>query len=355
MSFGQWIGFIILIIALYVLWSIRQLVLLIFAAVILATALNFLVHNLQIWVRFVGFKLGKSWHLKRGYAVLLAMILFLAISAILVILIIPPFANQIEDLVRLLPKAINRLNSLLDGFEENLTPLLQEAVPSLQELLGKLQPLINEIVNSGWTVVFSGIGAVLNSLLLLVLTLMLLADPQPYRQGFLRLFPAFYRCRANEIITICELALQELIGRVLINILVVGLGCFLVLLFLGIPLALAQGILAGLLSFIPYIGSALSVLSPLLISLVDSSWKWWVVIVLYFLVYQIKINIILPKLGHQKILVLPGIMLLAQLFFATFFGFMGLLIALPLTVIGRILFQEIIIKDILNHWEITNN
>jgi predicted PurR-regulated permease PerM len=343
-NLGQWIGFIILIITAYILWNIRQLILLLLAAVILATSLNFLVKQLQKWVKKLACKLGKTWHLKRGYAVLLAMILFLVVFISFIMLIVPPFANQFQELAKLLPKAINKLSLILNNFEENL--------PNLQELLTKLQPLINGILNSGWSLVFSGIGAFLNGLLLFVLTLMFLADPKPYRQSFIRLFPSFYRQRVEEIITICEVSLEELIGRILINIFVITIGSYLVLLILGIPLPLAQGMLAGLLTFIPYIGAALSVISPVLISLVDSTWKWWMVIVLYFTIYQIKINFVLPRLGHEKVLVLPGIIILFQLFFATFFGFMGLLIALPLTVIGKILFQEIIIKDILNNWEI---
>lgn len=352
MNLGQWIGFIILIITAYILWNIRQLILLLLAAVILATSLNFLVKQLQKWVKKLACKLGKTWHLKRGYAVLLAMILFLVVFITFIMLIVPPFANQFQELAKLLPKALNKLSIILNNFEENLIPLLQDALPNLQELLTKLQPLINEVLNSGWSLVFSGIGAFLNGLLLFVLTLMFLADPKPYRQAFIRLFPSFYRQRIDDIITICEASLEELIGRILINIFVITIGTYLVLLILGIPLPLAQGMLAGLLTFIPYIGAAFSVISPILISLVDSTWKWWVVIVLYFIIYQIKINFVLPKLGHEKVLVLPGIMILFQLFFATFFGFMGLLIALPLTVIGKILFQEIIVKDILNNWEI---
>lgn len=352
MNFGQWIGFIILIIAWYILWNIRQLILLLFAAAILATSLNFLVQELQIWGEKIALKLGKNWEIKRGYAVSFSIILFLTVFTGFILLIVPPFASQFEELVKLFPQGVNKLSFLIYETKQKLPPILRDSLPNFQEVLSKLQPIINQVLNSGWTVVFSSIGAVLNGLLLLVLTLMFLADPHPYRQGFIRLFPSFYRQRVNEIITICELSLQELIGRILINILVVSVGSYFVLLILGIPLPLAQGMLAGLLTFIPYMGSALSVVSPVLISLVDSAWKWWFVIILYFGIYQIKSNIILPKLGHKTNLVLPAIMIIFQLFFATFFGLMGLLIALPLTVIGKILFQELIIKDILNNWDL---
>lgn len=354
MNFGQWVGFIILIISLYILWHTRQLILLLFAAVILATALNFLVRKIQIWVKIIGIKLRKNWKIKRGYAVSLSIILFLAIVAGFILVIVPPFTSQFQDLTKLFVQAINTLNLSLNRFAINLSPLMQDALPTLQEILAKLQPLINDLLNQGTTVVFNSIGAVLNSILLLALTLMFLTDPQPYRQGFLRLFPAFYRRRVNQIISICEHSLEDLITRVLINILIISLASYLSLLILGIPLPLAQGMLAGILTFIPYMGPLISVIFPVLISLIESSWKFWIIILIYFSIYQFKHNIILPKLGYQENIILPGIMLLSQLFFATFFGFLGLLIALPLTIIGKILFKEILIKDILNTWTLSS-
>ena len=76
MNFGQWIGFVALVISLAILWQIRQLVLLLFTAVILANALNLLVKQFQRW----GDKLASSFRwggrIKRGYAVFLTIFVF---------------------------------------------------------------------------------------------------------------------------------------------------------------------------------------------------------------------------------------------------------------------------------------
>jgi predicted PurR-regulated permease PerM len=52
----------------------------------------------------------------------------------------------------------------------------------------------------------------------------------------------------------------------------------------------------------------------------------------------------------QQVSLLPAVTLLAQVFFATFFGFLGLLLALPLTVVGQVWLKEVIIKDLLDQW-----
>ena len=49
---------------------------------------------------------------------------------------------------------------------------------------------------------------------------------------------------------------------------------------------------------------------------------------------------------------MPAVTLMSQVFFATFFGFLGLLLALPLTVVGQVWLHEILIKDVLDQWQI---
>jgi hypothetical protein len=52
----------------------------------------------------------------------------------------------------------------------------------------------------------------------------------------------------------------------------------------------------------------------------------------------------------QQVSLLPAVTLLAQVFFATLFGFLGLFLALPLTVVGQVVLKEVLIKDILDRW-----
>jgi predicted PurR-regulated permease PerM len=127
-----------------------------------------------------------------------------------------------------------------------------------------------------------------------------------------------------------------------------GLGLF----ALGVPLPLANGIFAGLLTFLPNIGAALSVVPPIAISLldVDAPWKPIAVLVLYFVVQQVETNLLTPYVMAQQVSLLPAVTLMSQVFFATFFGFLGLLLALPLTVVGQVWLQEVLIKDVLDIW-----
>jgi predicted PurR-regulated permease PerM len=340
MSLGKWIGLFGFILALYILWQLRQAILLIFTAVIIANALNILVQRFQ--------KSG----MKRGFAVLLSVLLLFGVFVGLFFLIVPPFGAQFKELSQLVPKGIDRFSAWVDILKERVSPQLLEYFPSVEQLVQQLQPFVNRLLGGGFSLVSNSLNVVVNLLLVLILTLMLLADPDPYRKSFIRLFPSFYRRRVDGILAQCEIALRGWLVGIAFNIFVISSLSFLGLIILGIPLALAQAALAGVLTFIPNIGPALSVVPPMAIALLDpdAPWKAIAVLILYVLIQQIETNLLTPYVMAQQVSLLPAVTLMAQVFFATFFGFLGLLLALPLTVVAQVWLKEVIVKDILDRW-----
>lgn len=338
MNFGAWIGFIVFFIALYVLWQIRQLLLLIFTAVVIATSLNVLVKSFC--------RRG----IKRAYGVLLSILLLISIISGFFWIIVPSFINQFQELAQLIPQGIERLNSLLDLIIIRLDPEIINYLPTNEELTQQLQPLLENLLGGGLSFFYGSLGVLLSSLLLLVVTFMILANPTPYRQGFIRLFPAFYRRRVNEILDLCDIALQGWLVGILFNMCVIAILSFIGLSILGVPLALAQAVLSGILTFIPNVGPFISVLSPMAIALLDAPWKSLAVLIFYVLIQQIEGNFLTPFVMEKQVSLLPAIALLSQIFFATFFGFLGLFLALPLTIVGQVWFKEVVVKDILDPW-----
>jgi predicted PurR-regulated permease PerM len=337
-SLGKWIGFFAFIVSLYILWQIREVLLLIFAAVVLANALNVLVE-----------RFSRSG-MKRAFAVLLSIFLLLAVLVGFFLVIVPPFADQFQELSELVPKGIQRLSIWFEALQARISPQLMQYFPTIDQLIQQVQPFVNRLLGGGFTFFSSSLGVIFNLLLVIVLTLMLLADPAPYRKSFIRLFPSFYRRRVDEILDKCQVALRGWLVGILFNMFVIASLSFVGLLFLRVPLALAQAALAGILTFIPNIGPALSVIPPIAIALLDTPWKALAVLILYILIQQVESNLLTPYVMAQQVSLLPAITLLAQVFFATFFGFLGLFLALPLTVVAQVWLKEVLVKDILDQW-----
>lgn len=342
MSLGKWIGFVAFILSVYILWQIRQVLLLAFAAIALATALNILV------------ELFKRLSIPRSLAVLLSILLSVAVLIGFYWLIVPPFAEQFQELVELVPKGIEQLNEWSELLKDRIrTELVDDYIPSLDELVVQIQPVLNSLLGGGIFFVSNSLIGIAQFLLVIVLTIMLLADPKPYRQSLIQLFPSFYRRRVEEIVSKCQSSLQAWLLGILFNMLLIALLSFFSLVILGIPLALAQATLAGILTFIPNLGPALSVIPPIAIALLEEPWKAIAVLITYIVIQQVEGNLLTPLVMARQVSLLPAITLLAQVFFATFFGFLGLFLALPLTVVAQVWLKEVLIKDVLDQWHVS--
>jgi len=341
MTFGAWLGLAALLLSLYILWEIRQLLLLVLVAVVFATALSQVVYQLQ--------RLG----IRRGLAIFLGVGGTLGVTFLFGALIVPPFLDQLQELSRLVPQGLRQLEDWADDVLTRLPGEAAEFIPSVDSLLEQVTPLATELANNFFRLFSGFFNITLSTLFALVLTIMLTLNPQPYRQGFVRLFPAFYRHRVDEILTACERDLVGWIVGTLINMVVIGLTSGIVLSVLGVRLVLANALLAGLLEAIPNIGPVLATVAPAAIALLDAPWKALAVIISYLVIQQLEQFVLVPVVMGQQISLLPAVTLLAQIVFASFFGFLGLFLAIPLLILVRILMREVLIKDVLDRWTIT--
>ncbi|MFM7450436.1 MAG: AI-2E family transporter [Leptolyngbyaceae cyanobacterium] len=339
MNLGQWIGLISLIAAVYILWQIRQVILLLFAAVVLANSLNMLAR----WFQKKG--------LTRSGAVLAAIACFFSVLVAFFYLIVPSFAVQFQELLVLVPKGGGRLNLWLNSLNHLVPSQFRGYFPDITTFTNQIVPVINQLLGGSFAFFSSSVGAVVNILLILVLGLMLLINPLAYRQAFIRLFPCFYRRRVDQVLQECEFSLGRWIEGALISMSVIGILSTLGLSLIGVKAALAQGILAGLLNFIPNIGPTISVIPPMMIASLDSPFKSVLVLILFILIQQFESNFLTPYVMAQHVNLLPAVTLMAQVFFASLFGFWGLLLALPLTVVLQIWVRRVLIEDVLDRWQ----
>lgn len=337
MNLGQWFGFVCLIIALIVLWQIRHLLLLVFTAIIIAVALNRLVRWLE------------QKKIARNVAILLAVSSLVIFLIFFILLVVPPFSQQLQKLLEELPRVWIKIDWELAELTAKLPSSFPE-LPTRSELISQLPPL--KELFSGFLDIFSNsVTAILQLLLVFAIAVMMLADPPKYRNAFLSLFPSFYRRRADRILSLSESALGSWLKGILINCLFIGLASGIGLAVLQVRLVLVHALIAGLLNFIPNIGPATSVVFPLSIAVLESPWKIIGVLSWYFIIQNVETYWLSPTVMARQVSLLPAVTLTAQIFFARTFGLMGLLLALPLTVVAKTWIEEAIFKDILDTWE----
>lgn len=339
MRFGQWLGLLALISSLYILWQIRQIVLLVFAAVVLATVLNRVVRLLQ------------QYRIKRGIAIAITVVFLLALITGFFALIVPRIVEQLQQLVTILPKVSAQIRVWLDWAQTRIPGGMLDQIRVVDTLTQNLQTWIARLLGNVIVILNNSLAAVVSLLLFLVVTIMTLVDPSPYRRIFILAFPAFYRRRVDEILSECETALVSWIKGTLLVMLVIAVLSFIGLSILGVPLPLVNAALAGLLEFIPNVGPTLSVVPPALLALLDAPWKAVAVIVLYLGIQQAESLILVPFIMKQTVNLLPVFTILAVVVFSNFFGFLGLFLAIPLLIVCQIWVKEALVKDVLNKWQ----
>ncbi|MFB2934585.1 AI-2E family transporter [Aerosakkonemataceae cyanobacterium BLCC-F154] len=339
MNFGKWIGFFVLVVSLYILWQIREIILMFFTSVVFATALNRVVKRLQ------------QSGAKRGIALGLTVGMVITITLLCFFLIFTPLTKQLQQLVQLIPYGIDQIETWTTSLQARVPSQFINNVPSFSDLSLQLQKLFSWVVTHLYLVLSNSLALLLNFLLIIVLTIMLLVNPKPYRNVFISLFPAFYRRRVDQILTECEKGLIGWLKGVALSMIFIGITSTIGLWFLDVPLPFVNGLLATILALIPYIGAILSVVPPMFLALLYSPIKAVFVIVLYTLIQQIEGNFVTPIVMEKQVSLLPAYTLAILTAFGVFFGFLGLFLALPILIVLQTWVREVVIKDVLDRWE----
>ena len=340
MKIAQWAGLIVFCALIYLLWQVRQLILLLFAGIVLSVAIDTLARVPQRY----------GW--KRGPSIALAFLTVLLFLGLLGILVFPPLIEQIAQLVSLIPDALRELEILASSLVERLPTAVE--LPSLKDLFNTLSPQTTRFVSQSLMFLNSSLNVAIGIFLTVILTILLLVDPGAYSDAFVRIFPAFYRPRIRYILRLCDRALRGWTVGVVINSIFIASLSALGLALIGVPLVLAHASIAGILNFIPNIGPTLSVLPPLIVALANDPIKAVGVLLLYVILQNIESAVLTPMVMSRQVPLLPGFILLAQLFFASFFGFLGLFLALPLAAVLQVWIKEVVVIDVLDRHHLLN-
>ena len=305
-------------------WLLSDILLLVFTAVLLAVLL-----------RGVALMLHRVIHLPVGVSLALVTLLSLAGAAGFVLVIGQRFANEGQQLVAALSGFTQHLRQQYGG-----TPWAQ----ALQKLIGSGHGINLAAAPRVLTATFGTVGGLV---LLLVMTLYLAAAPGPYVNGTIRLIPLFYRERARTIMEEVGRTLRFWMLGQLISMATVGVLSTVGLMLLHVPLFVALGVLAGLLTFIPYLGAILAGIPAAIIASTQGPEMILWVVLLYAGCHVIEGYVVSPLVSRRTVHLPPAITLVSISAFGALFGFMGVLIATPLAAAIIVLVREIYVRDIL--------
>jgi len=319
----------IVVIALaLLLWELKEVLLLAFAAVLVSVAL----------LGLTGF-IRKVTRLGHKVALGLATLIAVAIVSLIIWLASPAFEEQLDSLLMQVNQAWGQVQSVLTGV---LAP------EDAQQIVDTISGAINEF----WPTLLTVAGGVFNVLTTVIVVvfsgIFLAVDPDLYRRGLVLMFPRSWHNRIRKGIDETGKALRLWLRAQLLTMLAVGTLVGLGTAAIGLPAPLALGLIAGLTEFVPILGPIIGALPAVLVALgLDGSTLIWT-IVLYIAVQQIEANLITPVLQRRIVSIPPVLLLLSFVALGSIFGAFGIVVAAPLSIAIFILVREFYVGDLLS-------
>lgn len=287
-----------------------------------------------------------EWLVKRGLprlVVILVLIgLILAAMIGVGILIIPKLIDEIGDLAGTVPRWIDGLKS---WGETSLIPWLDRMDIPLSgiwdQIKAKIPSIINTVVESftKWSFkALSGAVAVLsglaNLILIPILTVYFLFEFNNIKKKVFNIVPDDHKDFALELYRDLNQVLSAYVrGQMLVCLFLatwIGIGLWLIA---DVPYALLLGITAGLANLLPYVGTACAAILTLLVALLQPRpfLTGFKTLIVFVSAQTLEGNLLTPRIVGDRVGLHPLVVIFAVLLFATLFGFIGMLVAIPVT------------------------
>lgn len=322
-------------------------------------AYSLIIITISGWLLYI----GSSLILPMVFALLFAMFLlpidkwmstkikinWLSIIASFLVVIIPIFlviylfSVQTLNIIDSLPSIGNEIEK---GFNKLLS-IVNEAFPALnlnadQLLSENTNKLLDGPLNVLSKGLISSTELIVNSGITLIYTFFILLYRKSFKNFVIFQFEKNNHRDIKSTLSEIKNMVQSYVGGLGIVILILAFFNSLGLLIIGVDYAIFWGALSGILAIIPYVGTGVGAMLPLLYSLAssDSNWQPIAILIYFIVIQQIEGNIITPKIVGDKVNINPMFAIISLIFFGSFWGIGGVILALPIISIIRIVLDQ---------------
>ncbi len=333
--------FLILVVALLsILPKIVNILLLFFAAYVIACALNPYVLKMQKFM---------SRNLASIIAVLCSCVAIFALFIPILIMTYKEVSNFLYNLPTKIVALLNYLNATT-VFGKKLSDLL-----SINNIFTSKSNLAGSLVNQSWNFTMGIFEVAVIAVALMMIVYYLLVDKDYLRKKFLEFFPQDIKLKASQILSTISRKVGGYVGAQLISMVAVGLMTTVFLALLGIDYSLLLGLITGILDIVPLVGPAIAIGIILLVAYPFGIIKAVLIIALFLLVQQLS-NYIVRPIVFGKYMKLHPLMIFLALFLAQqFLGFWGIILSPAIAATVGVLVDELYLNPINAKSEVEEN
>ena len=296
----------------------------------------------------------------RTLSIIVAALIVLAVITGLLLLIIPPIVSEFSKASALFSKYADRflggtgvipyIQQFLDQFgskyQKNILDLVQERsfMEAAQSVLGQLWNVIYQTVDFA-------IGLI-GSLIVLLYLFFILQDYEKITEGWIALIPKGSRGFASQLAEDVKSGMNSYFRGQGLVALCVGILFSLGFVIVGFPMAIALGVFMGFLNLVPYL-QTLGFLPMVLLALLkaaDTGENFWMIllpaVIVVAVVQVIQDTFLVPKIMGSAMGLNPAVILLSLSIWGSLLGFIGLIIALPLTTLLISYYRRFVLGEV---------
>ncbi len=320
-----------LVIAAMVFRALSTLILGVLIVVIIATPLSAFADLLA------------RWHCPRAVGAVLGLLIGLGAIAGLVALIVPVFTSEVDHFAKELPtisdSLTRRLGRLTGSSPAHISSQIQHFVTTYTHNPSKLLGPAASVGES----VAAGVAAIIVVLLTALYTAI---HPDPLISGLIRLFPVPRRPHVHHILMRLRTAYLAWLRGLFVGMVVLGGLTYVGLMLVGLNFAAFFAVFTAVAMIVPYFGALASSIPPILYALTISPQKAILVAIIYVGAHQLESNVIQPLVVARTVKLHPAVVAIGVVAVDQLFGFIGLLIAVPIIATFTILVDELWTKPL---------
>ena len=340
LTFKNIIFLILVVVLLLILPKIVNILLLFFAAYVIACALNPFVVKMQK-------------HMSRNLASIIAVLFScIAIFALFIPILIMTF-KEVRTFLVSLPTKISSLISYINSttvFGKRLSDLL-----STNNILSNSSDIAGNLVNQSWSFTMGIFEVAVIAVALMMIVYYLLVDKDYLRKKFIEFFPQDIKDKANQILSTISNKVGGYVGAQLLSMAAVGVMTTILLALLGVNYSLLLGLITGILDIVPLVGPTIAIGIILLVAYPFGLVKAILIIAAFLLVQQLS-NYIVRPIVFGKYMQLHPLMIFLALFLAQqFLGFWGVILSPAIATTIGVLIDELYLNQINETNEAENN
>lgn len=313
-------------VAVYFLWSIRDVLGILFVALVLASALDPWVDRME------------RFRVPRGVTILSMYLLIIFVLSLVVYLIVPPLVLQFSEIVA----SLTAYGPQIDSFYQYVFQVPDVSIlAQIQSNISNFNQALTNFTSGVYSAVTGFVGTIAATIFVMVITFYMTIEEGGLKKFVRSIAPIQYQPYLVQKTNRIQEKMGAWLRGQLILMFIIFVVSFIGLFLLQVPYTLVLAFVAGLAEFVPFLGPVLASIPAIFFAYTDSPWKAVGVIILYFVLQQIENQVVVPKLMQKVVGLNPIVVILVMLIGAKVAGLIGILLAVPATTIVWIFLEDV--------------